>query len=560
MGIATLLVEEGLVAEDQLASALQEQRESGERLDVVLERMGAITSNAIMDAVSKRFGIPRVELSEYTPDDDVRNAIPAQVVYQRRCVPIQVEKAGRGVRVLTVATSDPLDASLLDELHMLTNSEVRLVLADQEDVRSYIREYYGVAGDTLDAMAADRGIELADTPPTNPDEDAAQEASVIRLVNELLFEAIDSRATDVHIEPYEVEMVVRYRVDGVLVRAAVPTTISRFAAAIVSRIKVMSGLNIAEKRKPQDGRITLRRKGKDFDLRVSVIPMLFGEGVVLRVLNKEAALMDLGDLGMPPHVLSAWDVLITRPHGILLVTGPTGSGKSTTLYASLNRIITDEIKAITVEDPVEYHVPGVNQIQVNAHVGLTFAAGLRSILRHDPDVIMIGEIRDLETANAAVQASLTGHLVFSTLHTNDAAGALPRMLDMGIEPFLVASSVEGVLAQRLVRRICESSREEYEPDSATLPEGFELPPSGTLMRGVPAKANAFTGYRGRLGLYELLRVSDEVRDDVMQHINASKIAASARSRGELSTLIEDGFDKVRKGITTLNEVMRVSKS
>lgn len=560
MGIATLLVEEGLVAEEQLALAVKEQGATGDRIDVVLKRMGIVSSESILRAVSKRFGIPRVEPREYEPSTEVLNAIPAQVVYQRRCVPIELERTERGARVLTVATGDPLDASLLDELHMLTNSEIRLVLADEEDVREFIREYYGVAGNTIDEMAASRGVDVSEETRQESDEEAAQEASVIRLVNELMFEAIDSRATDVHIEPYEDTMVVRYRVDGVLVRAAVPPAIGRFSAAIVSRIKVMSGLNIAEKRKPQDGRITLKRRGKDFDLRVSVIPMLFGEGVVLRILNKEAALMDLGDLGMPSGILDAWDEVIQQPHGILLVTGPTGSGKSTTLYASLNRIVTDEIKAITVEDPVEYHVPGVNQIQVNAQVGLTFASGLRSILRHDPDVIMIGEIRDLETANAAVQASLTGHLVFSTLHTNDSSGALPRLLDMGIEPFLVASSVEGVLAQRLVRRICPESREEYEPDLATLPEGFTMPDSGVLVRGIPSKANAFTGYRGRVGLYELLRVSDYVREDVMNHVNASKIAAGARSRDELSLLVDDGYAKVLLGMTTISEVMRVSKS
>jgi general secretion pathway protein E/type IV pilus assembly protein PilB len=562
MGIATLLVEEGVVVESQMAEALEAQRATGERLDVLLSRMGAASSGEIVEAVSRRLGIPRVDLSEAAPDASVIAAIPPQVVFKRRCVPVSLEKAGAGARVLTVATSDPLDGTLLDELHMLTNSDVRLVLADDEDVSAYIREYYGVAGDTLEEMAATRGEAVIDQGGEGAvdDAEAAQEASVIRLVNELLFEAIDSRATDVHIEPYEDSMVVRYRVDGVLVRAAVPPTIGRFAAAIVSRIKVMAGLNIAEKRKPQDGRITLRRRGRDYDLRVSVIPMLFGEGVVLRILNKDAALMDLADLGMPPGVLGTWDGLIRKPHGILLVTGPTGSGKSTTLYASLNRIVTDEIKAITVEDPVEYHVPGVNQIQVNSQVGLTFAAGLRSILRHDPDVIMIGEIRDLETATAAVQASLTGHLVFSTHHTNDAAGALPRLLDMGIEPFLVASSVEGVLAQRLVRRICSESRETYVPEPAEVPEGFEMPESGELIRGVPAKSNAFTGYRGRVGLYELLAVTEQVREDVMHHVNATKLAAGARERGELSLLVEDGFEKVRQGMTTLSEVMRVSKS
>jgi type II secretory ATPase GspE/PulE/Tfp pilus assembly ATPase PilB-like protein len=294
----------------------------------------------------------------------------------------------------------------------------------------------------------------------------------------------------------------------------------------------------------------------EFDLRVSVIPMLFGEGVVLRILSKSAVLMGLHDLGMPDNILSVWDRLIERPHGILLVTGPTGSGKSTTLYASLNRIVSDEIKAITVEDPVEYHVPGVNQIQVNHKVGLDFATGLRSVLRHDPDVVMIGEIRDRETAETAIQASLTGHLVFSTLHTNDAAGATTRLLDMGVEPFLVSSSVEGIMAQRLVRRICPECAVPHTPETADLPDGFELSPADTLMRGVGCKACRNTGYRGRVGLYELLAITDALREMIMLRKNAHEIAARARADGRLRTLRDDGLAKARAGVTTVAEVLR----
>jgi type II secretory ATPase GspE/PulE/Tfp pilus assembly ATPase PilB-like protein len=327
----------------------------------------------------------------------------------------------------------------------------------------------------------------------------------------------------------------------------------------------MANLNIAEKRKPQDGRITFRfrqpgvpldQSGGEFDLRVSVIPMLFGEGVVLRILNKTAVLMGLEDLGMPERIMSAWDKLIDRPHGILLVTGPTGSGKSTTLYASLNRIVSDEIKAITVEDPVEYHVPGVNQIQVNHKVGLDFAQGLRAILRHDPDVVMIGEIRDKETAETAIQASLTGHLVFSTLHTNDAAGATTRLLDMGVEPFLVASSVEGILAQRLVRRVCAECAAPHVPDSADLPETFELEPGATLLKGAGCRNCRNTGYRGRVGIYELMRLSDDLRDLIMHRKSAPEIAGVAIGSELLWAMREDGFAKARAGVTTISEVMR----
>jgi general secretion pathway protein E/type IV pilus assembly protein PilB len=323
----------------------------------------------------------------------------------------------------------------------------------------------------------------------------------------------------------------------------------------------MATMNIAEKRKPQDGRITFRHRFPDgsiheFDLRVSVIPMLFGEGIVLRILDKSSVLLDLGDLGMPRNAHDRWDKLITRPHGILLVTGPTGSGKSTTLYASLNKIVTDEIKLVTVEDPVEYHVSGINQIQVNDKVGLSFATGLRSVLRHDPDVIMIGEIRDLETAETAVQASLTGHLVLSTLHTNDATGAMTRLLDMGVEPFLTASTVEGVLAQRLVRRVCRHCAVEYDPDAADLPPTFEHKPGTRLTRGEGCRHCRNTGYRGRVGVYELLSVNEGVRELVLNRATAPSIATRARQEDVLLTLRDDAYEKVRNGVTTIAEVMR----
>jgi general secretion pathway protein E/type IV pilus assembly protein PilB len=562
MGIATVLLDHGLIDAEQLELALAEHRDSGERLDHVLVRLGMVRPEDITRAVGEQFDMEIVDLSSLSVDPEVLQAIPHQVVFRQQCVPIGKRRSnGRGEPTLRVATADPFELTVFDELRLITGCPIELVLAAEEDLRDFINEHYGVGGDTLEQMERDRGIDGAsadDAAALEDETEAAHEASVIRLVNDLIFEALENRATDVHIEPYENRLIVRYRIDGVLQRANVPPAIHRFAAAIISRIKIMASLNIAEKRVPQDGRITVKRRGNEFDLRVSVIPMLFGEGVVLRILNKSAVLMSLDDLGMPKGVLSRWDTLISKPHGILLVTGPTGSGKSTTLYASLNRIVSDEIKAITVEDPVEYHVNGVNQIQVNTKVGLGFAAGLRSILRHDPDVIMIGEIRDKETAEAAVQASLTGHLVFSTLHTNDSAGAMPRLIDMGVEPFLVASSIEGILAQRLVRRICPESHEAYTPEPADLPDDFELPGEGKLRRGVPAKANAFTGYRGRVGVYELLVASEPVREHVMHRANASTIANTARELGDMTTMREDGYDKVRRGITTIAEVARVT--
>jgi len=565
MGIASLLLERGLVTQLQLDEAAAEQRSTGDRLDRVLVRQRVVTARDVLRVMGDQFNIPVVDLGSFDIDPAIVGILPPKLVFRDNCLPLSREGD-----TLTVATSDPFELGVLDELRRLTGFAIRVVLADEDDLRKTIRDRLGVGGDTLDAMSA--GLEVKAGPgqaggragghgPHHPVDDAeqAQEASVIKLVNDLIAEAIALRATDVHIEPYERELAVRYRIDGVLERANVPPSIHRFGAAIVSRVKIMSSLNIAEKRRPQDGRIAFRHKGGgggEYDLRVSVIPMLFGEGVVLRVLNKGTVLMGLEQLGMPEHILATWDQLINRPHGILLVTGPTGSGKSTTLYASLNRIVSDEIKAITVEDPVEYHVPGVNQIQVNHKVGLDFAMGLRSILRHDPDVVMIGEIRDKETAETAIQASLTGHLVFSTLHTNDATGATTRLLDMGVEPFLVSSSLEGVLAQRLVRRVCADCAESFHPDRADLPQAFHLPPDATLSRGKGCKACRNTGYRGRFGVYELLRLVDPLRELVMERASAPRIAAAALQHQSLTLLSEDAFTKVRAGITTIEEVVR----
>ncbi len=557
MGIGTVLLERGLISRAQLEQALAEHRDTGERLDRVLVRLGLVTREQVLQAIGDQFHLPVVDLASVVVEPKVLECLPAKLVYRQSCVPIARENG-----TLTVATSDPFELAVLDELRLLTGCQIDLVLADEDDLRKFIRANYGVGGDTLDEMSAGLAGKAAEAAPGTAEElEQAQEASVIKLVNDILVEAVTERATDVHVEPYEGKLLVRYRIDGVLQRANVPATIHRFGPAIISRLKIMANLNIAEKRTPQDGRITFRHRAEggpvqEYDLRVSVIPMLFGEGVVLRVLNKSAVLMSLDDLGMPRAVLEPWDRLIARPHGILLVTGPTGSGKSTTLYASLNRIVSDEIKVITVEDPVEYHVGGVNQIQVHSKIGMTFAAGLRAVLRHDPDVVMIGEIRDRETAEVAVQASLTGHLVFSTLHTNDAAGATTRLLDMGVEPFLVSSSVEGVMAQRLVRRVCEECRVEYKPDRGDLPEDFELGRGEVLVRGEGCRACRGTGYRGRVGVYELLRMNPAIREMVMQRVNAPQIAARAIEDGDLFTLKQDGYDKARAGVTTIAEVMR----
>ncbi|MFI4894276.1 MAG: GspE/PulE family protein [Phycisphaerales bacterium JB058] len=555
MGIGTVLLDRELITRQQLDDAIQEQARSGERLDRVLMRMGVVDRPQILRAVGEQLRLDVVDLADVVVSQDVLESLPAKLVFRHHCVPIAKHED-----TLTVATSDPFQLVIHDELSMHSGCAIELVLADDEDLRAFIRSHYGVAGDTLDAMSDDLEDVIAES-ASDDELEQAQEASVIRLVNDILGEALAVRATDIHIEPYEGELIVRYRVDGVLHRANLPTTVHRFAPAIVSRLKIMANLNIAEKRKPQDGRITFKHRveGKgieEFDLRVSVIPMVFGEGLVLRVLSKSAVQMTLDQLGMPEPVETPWRQLIDRPHGILLVTGPTGSGKSTTLYASLNQIVSDSIKAITVEDPVEYQVAGVNQIQVNHKVGLTFAAGLRAILRHDPDVVMIGEIRDLETAETAVQASLTGHLVFSTLHTNDAPGSITRLLDMGVEPFLVSSSVEGVLAQRLVRRLCPHCKSPVEAKSVDLPKDFKPGRSDTLFQPGSCKACLHRGYMGRIGVYEILRMSDHTREMVMARKSAPQIAAEAAKEGNLYTLRHDAFEKVRQGVTTIEEASR----
>ncbi|MFT5422449.1 MAG: type II secretory ATPase GspE/PulE/Tfp pilus assembly ATPase PilB-like protein [Phycisphaerales bacterium] len=553
MGIGIVLRDKGFITDEQLADAVGEQDRTGDRLDRVLLRQGTVSREDMTRTISEQFHMRLVDLDEVYPEDEVLQAIPAAFITRQHCAPIALE----GDR-LTVATSDPFEIAALDELRLLTGHAIELVLAEEEDLQKYIRTHYGVGSDTLETLGAE--VEAKPDEAGSEDFDQAQEASVIKLVNDILVDAINERATDVHVEPYERELIVRFRIDGVLQRANVSSTINRFGNAIVSRIKIMSNLNIAEKRKPQDGRISFRKRinGRvhEFDLRVSVIPMLFGEGVVLRILSKTAALMRLEDLGMDGPILTRWDRLISRPHGITLVTGPTGSGKSTTLYSSLNRIVTDGVKAITVEDPVEYHVTGVNQIQVNTKTGLTFSAGLRSILRHDPDIVMVGEIRDKETAETAIQASLTGHLVFSTLHTNDAAGANTRLIDMGVEPFLVSSSIEGVLAQRLLRKVCAACGAPDRPDNSLLPAGLVLGEGQTLTKGGGCRECRNTGFRGRLGVFELLTLTPELREMIMDRANAPSIAARAVEIGELSTLHEDGLEKLIAGQTSLSEFVR----
>ena len=504
MDVGQILLRKGLVTEEQLAEARRNPAlGQGKPLHVLLSDTGVVDELIALEALAEALGMQFVDLSNVQIDRSVLEAVPAKVIYRQGIFPI-----ARANGAIRVATSDPFDVYALDELQALTGLHVEAVLASAREISRLVKQHFGVGGETVDQLVAEReDLEILDEPEAVEGELAAeaQQASVVRLVNEILLEAIEQRASDVHAESQEAGLKIRYRVDGMLQRQPVPPEIDRFRSAIISRIKIMARLNIAEKRLPQDGRIKVRLHGREIDVRVSVIPMLHGEGIVMRLLDKGDMQFDLRRLGMAEDTHVTFRQLIQRPHGILLVTGPTGSGKTTTLYSGLRDIRNETIKIVTVEDPVEYHLDGVNQIQVHSRIGLTFAAGLRSILRHDPDVILVGEIRDRETAETAIQSALTGHLVFSTLHTNDAASAFVRLVDMGVEPYLVASTVEAVMAQRLLRTICPDCKEAYRPDPDDLPPDFPKPAGDfVLYRGTGCRACRNVGYLGRLGIFELL--------------------------------------------------------
>jgi general secretion pathway protein E/type IV pilus assembly protein PilB len=487
------------------------------------------------------------------------SAFPAHILLSRGLLPLKEESGA-----VVVATSRVFDTDGVDELRLVTGRDFVSVLAAASEIERALRKSLGVGADTVQSLISSRDDSsltvLSDETDEGIDINAdAEDASIIRFVNQVLKEAIELRATDVHFEPFENELRVRYRVDGILQDAAVPADIRRFHAAIVSRLKILSSLDIAEKRNPQDGRIKLLVSSKEVDVRVSVIPMLHGEAVVLRLLNRSAALLGLKELGMSEADRKLFAGILDIPHGIILVTGPTGSGKTTTLYAGLSQINDAARKIITIEDPIEYHLRGINQIQVSTKAGLTFARGLRSILRHDPDVILVGEIRDYETAEISVQASLTGHLVFSTLHTNDAPGALTRLVDMGVEPYLVASSLEAVLAQRLVRLICPECKQEMAgSETARLRKeyGDNLP--DIIFRGKGCRQCHGTGYRGRTGVFEFMHVSDEIRNLITERAPSRQIRNIAARQG-MRSLREDGWRIVREGLTTVEEVIRVTK-
>ena len=516
----------------------------------------ALTEERVLRWLAHEYGVAFTKLDELEPDKAVLSLFPARLLLRDELLPLR-----RVDNQIEIATSRLFATQGLDGLKTLTGLRLRPVLAPAEAVQRELKKRLGVGADTIDTLDEETALQVVDdgggAGGNNLDE-AAEDASIIRFVNQVLKDAIELRASDIHLEPFEDELRIRYRIDGVLQEVPVPAQIKRFQPAIVARVKILSHLNIAEKRLPQDGRIKVRIETAEVDIRVSIIPMLHGEAVVMRLLRQNSSLKGAHELGMGTRELASLRRVLQLPHGIVLVTGPTGSGKTSTLYTALHEINDSERKIVTIEDPVEYQLKGVNQIQVSEKSGLTFARGLRSILRHDPDVILIGEIRDQETAQIAVQASLTGHLVFSTLHTTDAAGALTRLVDMGVEPYLVASSLEAVLAQRLVRVLCPHCKAvDDSPTARTYKARIGIPPTTTIYRSVGCRECRNTGFHGRRAIFEWMDSSSEIRQLILKSGSSDAIRESARRAG-MTTLSEDGRRLVQEGVTTIEEVLSVT--
>jgi type II secretion system protein E len=528
---------------------------SAEPLLSFVARERGVAEDVFTQRLAATLGWPYLDLPKLAIPTEARNKVSTKVAFQYSVLPTALENGG-----LQVAVSDPFDAAMMNAVRFNARMPVQFALAPKAEIEKALKKYYGVGAETLDEMGENDTMELEIASDKEITEDD-QEASVIKFVNQIIWEAFKDRATDIHFEPAEDELRIRYRIDGILHQTPMPPQLKRYQSALISRIKVMSGMNIAEKRLPQDGRINVRIKGEEIDIRVSTVPTVYGESVSLRLLTRGKIFLSLDKLGFAPAEENAIREVIIKPHGIFLVTGPTGSGKSTSLYAFLSSINSVTKRIITIEEPVEYELKGINQIAVRSDIGLTFAMGLRHILRQDPNVVMVGEIRDSETAEIAIRASLTGHLVFSTLHTNDAPSAFTRLIDMGIEPFLVASSVEAVMAQRLVRTICKHCKTEQKVDANYLRRiGFPAADIETakVWHGVGCEHCRQQGYQGRKGIYELLVVSEAIRPLIMNRSSATAIAQRAMEAG-MRTLRNDGWIKVKGGETTIEEVLRVTQ-
>jgi general secretion pathway protein E len=540
-----MLIARNQIQRDELERALELQKERGDKLGKILVDMGFLAARDVLAALSEQLGISIAVLDSPPPVAPELDGLSARFLRQAKFFPVSLQSGDTGP-LLTIAMADPLDFETIAAIRSFSGMRVTTLLAGEPEILDAIERYYGERDkQTDDAIGGEGGDDLEHL------RDMASEAPVIRLVNAMIALAVEKRASDIHIEPFEKEFRVRYRIDGVLFNQEPPPR--ELKAAIVSRLKLMAKLNIAERRLPQDGRIKIKILGREIDLRVSTLPTLFGESVVMRLLDRSAGdFYDLLKLGFDNHMLERMKHYTSLPHGIFLVTGPTGSGKSTTLYSALKRINIPDRKIITIEDPVEYQMDGINQIHVNTQIGLTFASGLRHIVRQDPDVIMVGEIRDRETADVSIRAALTGHFVFSTLHTNDAPSAISRLTDMGVENYLINSSLVAVLAQRLVRVICANCR---------VPSGVTLSPFGDHVetyRGAGCDTCNGTGYRSRVGIFEMMELNEEIRALIMQNADASKITDAARRNGMLS-LREDGWSKIGAGVTTPEEVLRVTQ-
>ncbi len=544
MRLGEMLIERGQIGQEDLERALEIQKERGDKLGKILVDLGFIAMRDVLAALSEQLGVPMATLDEPPPDSPEIQDLSPRFMRQCHFLPVAIDDSS-----VTLAMADPLDFDTISAVRTFCGLKVRTALAAEQEILDAIDKYYGESdkqpgfGAELDAAEAGENLEQL--------RDMASEAPVIRLVNTMIAQAIEKRASDIHIEPFEKEFRVRYRVDGVLFNQEAPPR--ELKAAIVSRLKLMAKLNIAERRLPQDGRIKIKILGREVDLRVSTLPTLYGESVVMRLLDRSAGdFYDLRRLGFDDRMLARMEHYTQLPHGIFLVTGPTGSGKSTTLYSALKVINIPDKKIITIEDPVEYQMDGINQIHVNPAIGLTFAAGLRHIVRQDPDVIMVGEIRDRETADIAIRAALTGHFVFSTLHTNDAPSAISRLTDMGMENYLITSSLVAVLAQRLVRVICGGCR--VSAGTAITPDGETI----ETFRGAGCEACTGSGFKGRMGIFELMELTDDIRKLIMTNADASQLTLASRRNG-MRNLREDGWLKVRDGVTTADEVMRVTQ-
>ncbi len=549
--LGDILLEGGLVTHTQLEAAYEEQQRAGRALGRVLIEQGVLTESQLVSALATQIGLRFVDLSDFAVDGSAVGRVPGVVCRRHSAIPIGFED-GR----LLVAMADPANVFAIDDIRSLTGLEVKPVVATRADVAAAIDRYYR-ADDALDDLtsALDQGEEEDDLSKVK---EIVEDAPIVKYVNLLITQAIQDRASDIHLEPTETDLRVRFRIDGVL--HEVMRSPKAIQSGVISRLKIMADINIAERRIPQDGRLSVNAHGKKVDLRVATLPTVWGEKVVMRILDNSTARLDLTDLGFSDSNFERYSRSFTKPYGMILVTGPTGSGKSTTLYATLNIVSRPEVNVITVEDPVEYRLPGINQVQTNNKAGLTFASALRSILRSDPDIVLIGEIRDHETGQIAVEAALTGHLVLSTLHTNDAPSAVSRLTEMGIEPFLVGSALDAVLAQRLARRLCSKCKEAYTPTADALvtarfpwDDGEPLP---ELFRPVGCSACSKTGYKGRLALHEVMVVSEEIERLAVEKASATVIENVAREQG-MKTLREDGLAKVLKGVTSMDEILRV---